>query len=103
MQDANPEDEWVSLDEAAAHLGINRRTVNEWRRLRGLPAHRLGYKTIVYNRDELDAWARDHGSELLRRWPSRSRAVRKANGPPEGDPVTHGTPTAKRGDPSWAS
>jgi len=50
--------EWLTLDEAAAHLKIKPRTLALWARQRKVPAHRLcGIQRCIWRflRRELDA------------------------------------------------
>jgi excisionase family DNA binding protein len=51
------ENNWLSADEIAAHLGISKDTVYAWIAIRGLPAHRVG-RLWKFQRFEVDGWVR---------------------------------------------
>jgi excisionase family DNA binding protein len=46
---------WLSVDEAAAHLGISRETVYKWVGRKQMPAHKVG-RLWKFQVEELDAW-----------------------------------------------
>jgi excisionase family DNA binding protein len=52
---------WLSVDEIAAHLGVQRDTIYGWITTRGLPAHRVG-RLWKFNRAEVDEWVRRGGA-----------------------------------------
>ncbi|ASQ91717.1 transcriptional regulator [Prosthecochloris sp. GSB1] len=52
-------DRWLSVDEIASHLGVNRETVYRWIEDKGLPGHRIG-RLWKFNRQEVDSWVRNH-------------------------------------------
>jgi len=49
---------WLSVDEAAAHLGISRETVYKWVGRKQMPAHKVG-RLWKFQVEELDAWVRE--------------------------------------------
>ncbi|MEQ8820772.1 MAG: helix-turn-helix domain-containing protein [Sumerlaeia bacterium] len=51
------EQRWLTVPEAAAHLGIATDTVYAWIHQRGLPAHRVG-RLWRLDPDEIDAWVK---------------------------------------------
>jgi excisionase family DNA binding protein len=51
------EDRWLSVEEAASHLGVSRDTVYRWIDHRGLPAHKVG-RLWKFKKEEIDAWVR---------------------------------------------
>lgn len=52
---------WVSVQEVADHLGVNKDTVYKWIESRGLPAHRLG-RLWKFKISQVDAWIEDGGA-----------------------------------------
>ena len=52
---------WVSVQEVADHLGINKDTVYKWIDTRGLPAHKVG-RLWKFQLGEVDAWVRSGGA-----------------------------------------
>ena len=56
----------MSVDQAAAYLGVTSRTVDRWISNSGLPVHRLGAGPKAqkrFYRSELDAWIRNRCSD----------------------------------------
>ncbi len=49
------EDRWLSVEEIAAYLGINRDTVYKWIIRKNMPAHKLG-RLWKFRKDEVDNW-----------------------------------------------
>lgn len=50
------EDKWISLEEAASYLGVNKDTIRNWiKKKNGVPAHRVG-KLWRFKISELDDW-----------------------------------------------
>lgn len=47
---------WLSLSQAAAYAGVAESQVTRARRSGAIGAVRLGYRTFVYTRDDLDQW-----------------------------------------------
>ena len=52
---------WVSVQEVADHLGVNKDTIYKWIEARGLPAHRVG-RLWKFQLGEVDAWVRSGGA-----------------------------------------
>lgn len=48
---------WVSVEEAARHLGVAKDTVYRWIESRSLPAHRVG-RLWKFKLSDIDAWVR---------------------------------------------
>ena len=48
---------WVSVQDVAHHLGVNRDTIYKWIDVRGMPAHRVG-RLWKFQLDEIDRWVR---------------------------------------------
>lgn len=51
----------ISADEAAALLGVNKRTVLKWTKEEGMPHRELGPKTIRFVDSEIIAWGASRG------------------------------------------
>ena len=52
---------WVSVQEVADHLGINKDTIYKWIDNRGLPAHKVG-RLWKFKLHEVDSWVRSGGA-----------------------------------------
>ena len=48
-------DRWVSVTDAAEHLGISRDTIYRWIEAKGLPAYRVG-RHWKLKLEEVDQW-----------------------------------------------
>jgi excisionase family DNA binding protein len=48
---------WLSVEEAAAYLGISRDTVYKWIERKRMPGHKVG-RLWKFQAEELDAWVR---------------------------------------------
>ena len=48
---------WLSVDEIAAHLGVNPETIYKWITRKGMPAHKLG-RLWKFQAAEVDEWVR---------------------------------------------
>ncbi len=58
------EDRWISIDEAAEYLGVNKDSIRNWiKRNRGIPAHKIG-KLWKFKRSELDEWIKSGRSAI---------------------------------------
>ena len=53
----NAEERWVSVEDVASHLGVNKDSVYRWIDKRGLPAHRVG-RLFRFKLSEVDDWVR---------------------------------------------
>ena len=54
------EERWVSVEEVATHLGVNKDSVYRWVDKKGLPAHRVG-RLFRFKLSEVDEWVRAGG------------------------------------------
>lgn len=55
-------DKWISIEDAAEYLGVNRDTIRNWiKRETGIPAKKVG-KQWRFKRVELDEWINSGGS-----------------------------------------
>lgn len=48
---------WVSVNDIAAHLGVNKDTVHKWIKNQTIPAHRVG-KLWKFKISEIDEWVK---------------------------------------------
>jgi len=55
----NPQydDRWISVEEIAAYLGVQRDTVYKWIIRKNLPAHKVG-RLWKFRKSEIDDWVR---------------------------------------------
>lgn len=61
MVDKN-DDRWISIEEAASYLGVNKDTIRNWiKKGNGIPAHKLG-KLWRFKKSELDTWIKSGDS-----------------------------------------
>lgn len=49
---------WLSVDEIAAHMGVNPETVYKWIERKKLPAHKMG-RLWKFKASEVDEWVRN--------------------------------------------
>ena len=54
----NMNERWLSVEEIAAHLGVNPDTVYKWIERKKMPAHKVG-RLWKFQATEVDAWIRD--------------------------------------------
>lgn len=58
MIDNNVNEKWVSIDDAAEHLGVKPVTIRDWiRKGKDIPAHKIG-KQWKFKFSELDEWVK---------------------------------------------
>ena len=55
------EERWVSVDDVAKHLGVNKDSVYRWIEKMGLPAHRVG-RLFRFKLSEVDEWVKSGGA-----------------------------------------
>ena len=48
---------WLSVDEIAAHLGVNSDTIYEWTTRKRMPAHKVG-RLWKFLASEVDEWVK---------------------------------------------
>lgn len=53
--DTNMKERWLSVEEIAAHLGVNRDTIYKWITRKKMPAHKAG-RLWKFLASEVDAW-----------------------------------------------
>ncbi|WP_237141577.1 helix-turn-helix domain-containing protein [Selenomonas sp. oral taxon 126] len=57
-------DKWISIEEAAEYLGVNKDTVRNWiKKDSGIPANKIG-KQWRFKRCELDEWVKSGKSSF---------------------------------------
>jgi excisionase family DNA binding protein len=49
------QERWVSVNDIAAHLGVNKDTIHKWIRNHSIPAHRVG-RLWKFKISEVDEW-----------------------------------------------
>lgn len=58
MIDNNVNEKWISIDDAAEHLGVKPVTIRDWiRKGKDIPAHKIG-KQWKFKFSELDEWVK---------------------------------------------
>lgn len=56
-------DSWISIEDAAAYLGVKKETVRTWIKKTDIPAHKIG-KLWKFKKSELDAWVQSGNSAI---------------------------------------
>ncbi|MFH1021779.1 MAG: helix-turn-helix domain-containing protein [Planctomycetota bacterium] len=51
---------WVNVEQAAAHLGIQKHSIYRWIEEKSFPAHRVG-RLFRFKLSEVDKWVRQGG------------------------------------------
>ncbi len=51
------QERWLSVEEIAAHLGVNRDTIYKWLTRKKMPAHKVG-RLWKFLASEVDAWVK---------------------------------------------
>ena len=59
----NYEENWISISEAAEHLGVTVDSIRNWIKKTDIPAHRIG-KLWKFKKSELDEWVKSGKSAL---------------------------------------
>lgn len=59
----NIEENWISISEAAGHLGVTKDSIRNWIKKTDIPAHKIG-KLWKFKRSELDEWVKSGKSAL---------------------------------------
>ena len=62
MEQGNIEN-WIGIDEAAAHLGVTKETVRNFLKKANIPAHKIG-KKWKFKISELDQWVKSGKSAI---------------------------------------
>ncbi len=53
----NIDENWISLEETAKHLGVTKDSIRNWIKKTDIPAHKIG-KLWKFKKSELDEWVR---------------------------------------------
>ena len=62
--EAQVNENWIGLEEAAQHLGVRPITVRDWiKKEKGIPAHKIG-KLWKFKISELDEWVKSGKSAI---------------------------------------
>ena len=56
------QERWLSVEEIAAHLGVNRDTVFKWGTRKKMPGHKVG-RLWKFLASEVDAWVKGGKAE----------------------------------------
>jgi len=56
------QERWLSVEEIAAHLGVNRDTIYKWITRKKMPAHKLG-RLWKFLASEVDQWVKSGHAE----------------------------------------
>ena len=59
----NFSENWVSLEEAATHLGVTKDTIRNWIKKTDIPANKIG-KLWKFKLSELDLWVKSGKSAI---------------------------------------
>ena len=71
---------WLSVDEIAAHLGVNPDTIYKWITRKSMPAHKVG-KLWKFLASEIDDWVKGGhaaGNVVMVKWAESSSKRKKA-------------------------
>ena len=58
------EEKWVSVEEVAGHLGVNKISVYRWIERRNMPARKIG-RIYRFRISEVDTWMEDTDKDTL--------------------------------------
>lgn len=59
----NYNENWISITEAAEHLGVTKDSIRNWIKKTDIPAHKIG-KLWKFKKSELDEWVKSGKSAL---------------------------------------
>ena len=59
----NIDENWISITEAAEHLGVTKDSIRNWIKKTSIPAHKIG-KLWKFKKSELEEWVRSGKSAL---------------------------------------
>ena len=69
---------WLSVDEIAAHLGVNPDTIYKWITRKSMPAHKVG-RLWKFLASEVDQWVK--GGKAAQQVGSKPAAAKKTKRP----------------------
>jgi len=64
------EERWVSVEDVASHLGVNKDSIYRWINNKGLPVHKVG-RLFRFKLSEVDEWVRQGDGEDSADGPSK--------------------------------
>jgi len=56
------EERWVSVEDVAAHLAVNKDSIYRWIEKKSFPSHRVG-RLLRFKLSEVDDWVRKGGGK----------------------------------------
>ena len=59
----NANENWISITEAAEHLGVTKDSIRKWIKKTDIPAHKIG-KLWKFKKSELDEWVKSGKSAI---------------------------------------
>lgn len=59
----NVNENWISITEAAEHLGVTKDSIRKWIKRTDIPAHKIG-KLWKFKKSELDEWVKSGESAI---------------------------------------
>ena len=59
----NYNENWISITEAAEHLGVTKDSIRNWIKKTNIPAHKIG-ELWKFKKSELDEWVKSGKSAL---------------------------------------
>ena len=59
----NVNENWISITEAAEHLGVTKDSIRKWIKKTDVPAHKIG-KLWRFKKSELDEWVKSGKSAI---------------------------------------
>lgn len=59
----NVNENWISITEAAEHLGVAKDSIRKWIKKTDVPAHKIG-KLWKFKKSELDEWVKSGKSAM---------------------------------------
>lgn len=59
----NVNENWISITEAAEHLGVTKDSIRKWIKRTDIPAHKIG-KLWKFKKSELDEWVKSGKSAI---------------------------------------
>jgi len=65
------EERWVSVEDVASHLGVNKDSIYRWTNNKGLPVHKVG-RLFRFKLSEVDEWVRQGDGKDSTDGPSKS-------------------------------
>jgi excisionase family DNA binding protein len=70
------QERWLSVEDIAAHLGVNRDTIYKWIERKKMPAHKVG-RLWKFLASEIDAWVK--GGQAAQKTKGQRRKPKKSH------------------------